>query len=36
MEYVQREKIRPPPQTRPEFKEEISRSVKFLKTQEKD
>jgi predicted HTH domain antitoxin len=30
MEYVQREKIRPPTQTRTEFKEEISRSVKWL------
>lgn len=30
MEYIQREKIRPPTQSRAEFQEEISRSVKWL------
>ncbi|MHA1618265.1 MAG: ribbon-helix-helix protein, CopG family [Promethearchaeota archaeon] len=30
MDYVQREQIRPPTQTRAEFREEVSRSIKWL------
>jgi len=34
MEYIQREQIRPPTQTREDFQKEISRSLKWLSNQE--